>query len=132
MNKLNKILVINGPNLNLLGIREPHIYGKISLKEIENNLVKYGKKISYNVHCTQNNNEGKLVEIVQRAYEDYSGIIINAGGYTHTSIALMDALKFFSKIGKLNQLTLLLLCLLTNIIFSFKNLFCFKLFCIPS
>jgi len=97
VNKLNKILVINGPNLNLLGIREPHIYGKISLKEIENNLVKYGKKISYNVHCTQNNNEGKLVEIVQRAYEDYSGIIINAGGYTHTSIALMDALKFFSK-----------------------------------
>ena len=97
MNILKKILVINGPNLNLLGRREPQIYGKISLEKIETNLVKYGEKLSYSIDCVQSNNEGKIIEIVQRAYEDYSGIIINAGGYTHTSIALMDALKFFSK-----------------------------------
>ena len=97
MNILKKILVINGPNLNLLGRREPQIYGKISLEKIENNLVKYGKKLSYSIDCFQSNDEGKIIEIVHRAYEDYSGIIINAGGYTHTSVALMDALKFFSK-----------------------------------
>jgi len=97
VNILKKILVINGPNLNLLGRREPQIYGKISLEKIENNLVKYGKKLSYSIDCFQSNDEGKIIEIVHRAYEDYSGIIINAGGYTHTSVALMDALKFFSK-----------------------------------
>ena len=97
MNIFKKILVINGPNLDLLGRREPEIYGKISLEKIENNLVKHGKKLSYNIDCVQSNNEGKIIEIVQGACEDYSGIIINAGGYTHTSIALMDALNFFSK-----------------------------------
>ena len=97
MNILKKILVINGPNLNLLGRREPEIYGKISLEKIEHNLVKYGERLSYNIECVQSNNEGKIIEIIQEACEGYSGIIINAGGYTHTSIALMDALKFFSK-----------------------------------
>jgi 3-dehydroquinate dehydratase-2 len=97
VNKFKKILVINGPNLNLLGKREPEIYGKISLKEIENNLIKLENKTSYNIECIQSNNEGKLIEIVQNAREDYYGIIINAGAYTHTSIALMDALKFFNK-----------------------------------
>ena len=97
MNKLKKILVINGPNLNLLGEREPKIYGKISLKEIENHLSKLVNIISYNIDCTQSNHEGERIEIVQKAHKNYSGIIINAGGYSHTSIALMDALKFFSK-----------------------------------
>ena len=95
MNKLKKILVLNGPNLNLLGKREPKIYGNISLNEIENNLSKLENKLSIGIHCFQNNNEGELIEIVQKAYKNYSGIIINAGGFSHTSIALMDALKFF-------------------------------------
>ena len=76
MNKLKKILVINGPNLNLLGEREPKIYGKISLKEIENHLSKLEKNISYNIDCTQSNHEGELIEIVQKAHKNYSGIII--------------------------------------------------------
>ena len=97
MNKLKKILVLNGPNLNLLGKREPKIYGNISLDEIENDLSKLENKLSIGIHCFQNNNEGELIEIVQKAYKNYSGIIINAGGFSHTSIALMDALKFFGK-----------------------------------
>ena len=97
MNKLKKILVLNGPNLNLLGKREPKIYGNISLKEIENILSKLENKLSFGIDCVQNNNEGELIDIVQKAHENYSGIIINAGGFSHTSIALMDALKFFGK-----------------------------------
>ena len=97
MNKLKKILVLNGPNLNLLGKREPKIYGNVSLNEIENDLSKLENKLSIGIHCFQNNNEGELIEIVQKAYKNYSGIIINAGGFSHTSIALMDALKFFGK-----------------------------------
>ncbi len=97
MNKLNNILVINGPNLNLLGKREPNIYGNKKLEDIENNLIKLGKKNLYDIDCVQSNYEGKLIEIIQDASRSYSGIIINAGGYSHTSIALMDALKFFNK-----------------------------------
>ena len=97
MNKLNNILVINGPNLNLLGQREPNIYGNKKLEDIENNLIKLGKKNLYDIDCVQSNYEGKLIEIIQNASRSHSGIIINAGGYSHTSIALMDALKFFNK-----------------------------------
>ena len=97
MNKLNNILVINGPNLNLLGKREPNIYGNKKLEDIENNLIELGKKNSYDIDCVQSNYEGKLIEIVQNASRSHSGIIINAGGYSHTSIALMDALKSFNK-----------------------------------
>ena len=97
MNKLNNILVINGPNLNLLGKREPNIYGNKKLEDIENNLIKLGKKNLYDIDCVQSNYEGKLIEIIQNASRFHSGIIINAGGYSHTSIALMDALKFFNK-----------------------------------
>ena len=97
MNKLNNILVINGPNLNLLGKREPNIYGNKKLEDIENNLIKLGKKNLYDIECIQSNYEGKLIEIIQNASRFHSGIIINAGGYSHTSIALMDALKFFNK-----------------------------------
>ena len=97
MNKLNNILVINGPNLNLLGKREPNIYGNKKLEDIENNLIKLGKKNLYDIDCVQSNYEGKLIEIIQDASRSHSGIIINAGGYSHTSIALMDALKFFNK-----------------------------------
>ena len=97
MNKLNNILVINGPNLNLLGQREPSIYGNKKLEDIENNLIKLGKKNLYDIDCVQSNYEGKLIEIIQNASRSHSGIIINAGGYSHTSIALMDALKSFNK-----------------------------------
>ena len=97
MNKLNNILVINGPNLNLLGNREPSIYGNIKLKDIEEILIELGRKNLYEIDCLQSNYEGKLIEAIQNASELHSGIIINAGGYSHTSIALMDALKSFSK-----------------------------------
>ena len=97
MNKLNNILVINGPNLNLLGDREPSIYGNLKLKHIEHSLIELGKKNLYEVSCIQSNYEGELIEAIQNASRSYSGIIINAGGYSHTSIALMDALKSYSK-----------------------------------
>ena len=97
MNKLNNILVINGPNLNLLGKREPNIYGNKKLEDIEKNLIELGTKNLYDIDCVQSNYEGKLIEIIQNASRSHSGIIINAGGYSHTSIALMDALKSFNK-----------------------------------
>jgi 3-dehydroquinate dehydratase-2 len=97
VNKLNNILVINGPNLNLLGDREPSIYGNLKLKDIEHSLIELGKKNLYEVSCVQSNYEGELIEAIQNASRSYSGIIINAGGYSHTSIALMDALKSYSK-----------------------------------
>ena len=97
MNKLNNILVINGPNLNLLGDREPSIYGNLKLKHIEQSLIELGKNNLYEVSCIQSNYEGELIEAIQKASRSYSGIIINAGGYSHTSIALMDALKSFNK-----------------------------------
>jgi 3-dehydroquinate dehydratase-2 len=97
VNKLNNILVINGPNLNLLGNREPSIYGNIKLKDIEAILIELGRKNLYEIDCLQSNYEGKLIEVIQNASELHSGIIINAGGYSHTSIALMDALKSFNK-----------------------------------
>jgi len=97
VNKLNNILVINGPNLNLLGEREPSIYGDKKLEDIEKNLIELGTKNLYDIDCVQSNYEGKLIEIIQNASRSHSGIIINAGGYSHTSIALMDALKSFNK-----------------------------------
>ena len=97
MNKLNNILVINGPNLNLLGDREPSIYGNLKLKHIEQSLIELGKNNLYEVSCIQSNYEGELIEAIQNASRSYSGIIINAGGYSHTSIALMDALKSYSQ-----------------------------------
>ena len=83
--------------INLLGDREPSIYGKVKLKDIEDSLIQLGKKNLYDIECIQSNHEGKLIEVIQNASKSHSGIIINAGGYSHTSIALMDALKSFSK-----------------------------------
>lgn len=87
------ILVINGPNINMLGIREPDIYGKETyaslLKKIEN----YGESQNVAISCYQSNHEGDLVDAIQNAYGIYDGIVINPGAYTHTSIALLDALK---------------------------------------
>ena len=88
-----KILIIHGPNLNLLGLREPEIYGAATLKEIDRALVEYGRQNGIEVHCLQSNHEGDLINWIQESAEKYDGLIINPAGYTHTSVALRDALK---------------------------------------
>ena len=87
-----KIIVINGPNLNLLGEREKEKYGSISLKNMEANCLKYSNDNNLDVFFTQSNVEGELINFIQNSREKYSGLIINAGGYTHTSVSIRDAL----------------------------------------
>ena len=88
-----KLFIINGPNLDMLGIREPRIYGKESYADLENYLRQSAKELGLEIEIFQSNHEGALIDEVHRAYfEKADGIIINAGGYTHTSVALMDAL----------------------------------------
>ena len=88
----NRIHILNGPNLNLLGEREPDIYGASSLKDIENNLVAFANKNEAEVIFRQTNHEGELIELIHEAGKNGDGVIINPAGYTHTSIALYDAL----------------------------------------
>ena len=88
-----KILVINGPNLNMLGIREKNIYGDKDYKALVKLIKEKAKNDGVKVKCVQSNYEGKLVTIIQKAYQKFDGIIINPGAYTHTSIAILDALK---------------------------------------
>ena len=88
----NRIYILNGPNLNLLGEREPDIYGVSSLKDIENNLVAFANRNEAEVIFKQTNHEGKLIELIHEAGKNGDGVIINPAGYTHTSIALYDAL----------------------------------------
>ena len=90
---MDKIIILNGPNLNLLGEREKEKYGNVSLKNIENNCEEFAKKNNINLSLFQSNIEGELVEEIQKARKDKHGLIINAGGYTHTSVAIHDALK---------------------------------------
>ena len=92
-----KILVINGPNLNLLGTREREKYGQSSLEDIKNKCEAHAKKIDLEVEFKQSNVEGEIVNFIQEARKKYSGIIINAGGYTHTSVAILDALLAVKK-----------------------------------
>ena len=92
MSKASKIYVLNGPNLNLLGDREPDIYGNISLKDIEKSLCNYGKKNNSEIYFKQTNHEGELIEFVHEASKKANAIIINPAGYSHTSVALLDAL----------------------------------------
>ena len=87
------ILILNGPNLNLLGTREPEIYGTTTLADIEKMCVEAAKKHGVEVDFKQSNHEGDLIDWVQEAGRTSAGIIINAAGYTHTSVALHDALK---------------------------------------
>ncbi len=87
------IFVLNGPNLNLLGEREPDIYGSTTLSDIETNLGKLAEKLGLEVSCFQTNEEGELVTLIQKAGKQASGLILNAGAYTHTSVALFDALQ---------------------------------------
>lgn len=89
-----KILVINGPNLNFLGIREPSVYGKETYQDLCNLIEAYVENKNIEVEIYQSNHEGDLVDRIQQAYYDkVDGIVINPGAYTHTSIALLDALK---------------------------------------
>ena len=92
-----KILVLNGPNLNMLGIREPGIYGSSTYDDLVSLIVDHCTKKGIDVVCSQSNHEGELVDMIQQAYFDkVDGIVINPGAYTHTSVAILDALKAVS------------------------------------
>ena len=88
-----RVLVLNGPNLNMLGIREPKTYGSQTLADVEAMCKAEGKKLGLSVECAQSNREGELCEWIQQAYGKKDGIIINPGGYSHTSVAIRDALS---------------------------------------
>ena len=90
---MNKIIILNGPNLNLLGEREKEEYGVITLENIETNCNEFAKKNGISLTFFQSNLEGEIVDKIQKARNDQQGLIINAGGYTHTSVAIHDALK---------------------------------------
>ena len=90
---MNKIIILNGPNLNLLGEREKSQYGSITLKNIEKNCKDFAEKNKIDLSMYQSNIEGELIEKIQASRKSHHGLIINAGGYTHTSVALHDALK---------------------------------------
>lgn len=89
---LLSVLVIHGPNLNLLGLREPGIYGSITLDEINSGLETQAKKLEAKISALQSNHEGVLVDAIHAARGEHQGILINAGAYTHTSVALRDAI----------------------------------------
>ena len=90
---MNKIIILNGPNLNLLGEREKEKYGDTTLADIQKKCQDFAEKNKIQLSFFQSNIEGELVEEIQKARKDYNGLIINAGGYTHTSVAIHDALK---------------------------------------
>lgn len=88
-----RVLVLNGPNLNMLGIREPKTYGSQTLADVEALCTAEGKALGLTVECRQSNREGELCEWIQDAYGKFDGIVINPGGYSHTSVAIRDALS---------------------------------------
>ena len=88
-----KILVLNGPNINMLGIREPEIYGKETYDDLCQKIKNYAKKKGVEIKLFQSNHEGDLVDEIQAAYNKFDGIVINPAAYTHTSVALLDAVK---------------------------------------
>ena len=88
-----KILVINGPNINMLGIREKDIYGSTTYQSLIDTCIQTGNDLGVEIECYQSNHEGDLVDCIQNAYQRVDGIVMNPGAYTHTSIALLDALK---------------------------------------
>ena len=94
---MSKILIINGPNLNLLGEREQSQYGKEDYKFLEKICIKKSEELNINLELKQSNVEGEIVNIIQEARNNHDGIIINAGGYAHTSVAIRDALSIFIK-----------------------------------
>jgi len=93
----NKIIIINGPNLNLLGEREQSQYGSTTFKDLKENCLKKADEIGIKLEFAQSNIEGELVNIIQDSRKNYDGIIINAAGFTHTSVAIRDALDVYNK-----------------------------------
>ena len=93
----NKIIIINGPNINLLGEREQSQYGSITLNELKENCLDKSKNLGLTLEFAQSNIEGELVNIIQDARKKFDGIIINAAAFTHTSVAIRDALDIFKK-----------------------------------
>jgi len=93
----NNIIVINGPNLNLLGEREQSQYGTIKYEDLKNRCIEHSKKIGINLHFLQSNIEGEIVTTIQEARKNYDGLIINAAGFTHTSVSIRDALSIYKK-----------------------------------
>ena len=93
----NKIIVINGPNLNLLGEREQSQYGSTSFEDLRNNCQNKAKEIGLNLEFTQSNIEGEIVTLIQDSRKKFDGMIINAAGFSHTSVAIRDALDLFKK-----------------------------------
>ena len=93
----NKIIIINGPNLNLLGEREQSQYGSTTFKELKENCLKKANELGIKLEFAQSNIEGELVNLIQDSRKEYDGIIINAAGFTHTSVAIRDALELFKK-----------------------------------
>ena len=94
---MNKIIIINGPNLNLLGEREQSQYGSVTFKQLKENCIKKSNEIGIGLEFVQSNIEGELVDLIQDARKKYDGMIINAAGFTHTSVAIRDALDLFKK-----------------------------------
>ncbi|MBR5247120.1 MAG: type II 3-dehydroquinate dehydratase [Clostridia bacterium] len=88
-----KILVINGPNINMLGIREPGIYGNQNYQTLLDNIKQWAEELNCQAECFQSNHEGSIVDKIQEAYDNFDGIVINPAAYTHTSVAILDALK---------------------------------------
>lgn len=86
------VLILNGPNLNMLGVREPQIYGSLTLSDVEALCLEHGQRLGLEVDFRQSNHEGELVTWIQQARSENDGIIINAGAYSHTSLAILDAL----------------------------------------
>ena len=93
----NKIIIINGPNLNLLGEREQSQYGSITFKKLKEICLNKSKELDLKIEFVQSNIEGELVDIIQKARKNFDGIIINAAAFTHTSVAIRDALDIFKK-----------------------------------
>lgn len=88
-----KILILHGPNLNLLGTREPEVYGLMTLDDINNKLIELGKELGVEITCLQSNHEGGLIDALHDARTWANGVVFNPGGYTHTSVALRDAIS---------------------------------------
>ncbi|MDA7713876.1 type II 3-dehydroquinate dehydratase [Candidatus Pelagibacter sp.] len=93
----NNIIIINGPNLNLLGEREQSQYGSITFEQLKKNCLDKAKELNINLEFYQSNIEGEIVTCIQKAKDKYNGIIINAAGFTHTSVAIRDSLDIFKK-----------------------------------
>ncbi len=94
---MKRLMILNGPNLNLLGVREPHIYGTTTLAQIKENCEQHAARLGLALSFHQSNHEGELVDWIQSARETADGIIINPAGYSFTSIAILDAIKAFAR-----------------------------------